>query len=53
MAQIETDWLLINPWKRGHLYFAEKGTFLLCLDREFIAKQSCRIESDIVSLKTQ
>ena len=23
---------LINPWQRGHLYFAEKGTFLLCVD---------------------
>jgi hypothetical protein len=23
---------LFIPWQRGHLYFAEKGTFLLCLD---------------------
>ena len=23
-----------NPFQRGHLYFAEQGTFLLCIDRE-------------------
>jgi hypothetical protein len=23
-----------QPLKRGHLYFAEKGTFLLCLDSQ-------------------
>jgi len=33
MAQIDTGWLLINPCKKGHLYFADKGTFLLCLDK--------------------
>ena len=27
---------LIIPSLRGHLYFAEKGTFLLCIDRESI-----------------
>jgi hypothetical protein len=32
MVLIELGWLLINPLKRGHLYFVEKGTFLLCLD---------------------
>ena len=24
--------LFIHPWQRGHLYFAKKGTFLLCID---------------------
>ena len=23
---------LFHPWQWGHLYFAEKGTFLLCID---------------------
>jgi len=29
---LEFSMLFINPLRRGHLYFAEKGTFLFCLD---------------------
>jgi len=28
--------LSTNPSRRGHLYFAEKGTFLLCIDRNLL-----------------
>jgi hypothetical protein len=28
----------VNPWQRGHLYFAKKVTFLLCIDKNLEVK---------------
>ena len=33
MSDFSVPCLSITPSQRGHLYFAEKGTSLLCLDR--------------------
>jgi len=32
MSDFSVPPLSITPSQRGHLYFAEKGTFLLCID---------------------
>jgi len=32
-SDLSLSQLVIIPYQRGHLYFAELGTFLLCIDR--------------------